>query len=133
MILKAAFIAYIVVRVKLNPSLAPTTQLAAYQGWEKLKPLVKYVIPILSIFLVVVASMSFGFGTPTESAAVGALATVVLALAYRALTRENLLGHDLVHHRRGDNILADFVVFWGEQWNRVANRRARPDEKRDHR
>jgi len=91
MILKAAFIAYIVVRVKLNPSLAPTTQLAAYQGWEKLKPLVKYVIPILSIFLVVVASMSFGFGTPTESAAIGALATVVLALAYRALTRENLL------------------------------------------
>lgn len=91
MILKAAFIAYIVVRVKLNPSLAPTTQLAAYQGWEKLKPLVKYVIPILSIFLVVVASMSLGFGTPTESAAVGALATVVLALAYRALTRENLL------------------------------------------
>ena len=91
MILKAAFIAYIVVRVKLNPSLAPTTQLAAYQGWEKLKPLVKYVIPILSIFLVVVASMSFGLGTPTESAAVGALATVVLALAYRALTRENLL------------------------------------------
>ena len=91
MILKAAFIAYIVVRVKLNPSLAPTTQLAAYQGWEKLKPLVKYVIPILSIFLVVVASMSFGLGTPTELAAVGALATVVLALAYRALTRENLL------------------------------------------
>ena len=91
MILKAAFIAYIVVRVKLNPSLAPTTQLAAYQGWEKLKPLVKYVIPILSIFLVVVASMSFGFGTPTKLAAVGALATVVLALAYRALTRENLL------------------------------------------
>jgi tripartite ATP-independent transporter DctM subunit len=91
MILKAAFIAYIVVRVKLNPSLAPTTQLAAYQGWEKLKPLVKYVIPILSIFLVVVASMSFGLGTPTESAAIGALATVVLALAYRALTRENLL------------------------------------------
>jgi tripartite ATP-independent transporter DctM subunit len=91
MILKAAFIAYIVVRVKLNPSLAPTTQLAAYQGWEKLKPLVKYVMPILTIFLVVVASMSFGFGTPTESAAVGALATVVLALAYRALTRENLL------------------------------------------
>ena len=91
MILKAAFIAYIVVRVKLNPSLAPTTQLAAYQGWEKLKPLIKYIIPILSIFLVVVASMSLGFGTPTESAAVGALATVVLALAYRALTRENLL------------------------------------------
>lgn len=91
MILKAVFIAYIVIRVKLNPSLAPVTQLVRYQGWEKLKPLVKYVIPILSIFFVVVASMSFGLATPTESAAVGALATVILALGYRALTRENLL------------------------------------------
>ena len=106
MILKAAFIAYIVVRVKLDPSLAPSTQLAAYQGWEKLKPLVKYVIPILSIFLVVVASMSLGFGTPTESAAVGALATVVLALAYGALTRENLLTA-----LRGTTAISGMILF----------------------
>jgi tripartite ATP-independent transporter DctM subunit len=106
MILKAAFIAYIVVRVKLDPSLAPTTQLAAYQGWEKLKPLVKYVIPILSIFVVVVASMSLGFGTPTESAAVGALATVVLALAYRVLTRENLLTA-----LRGTTAISGMILF----------------------
>jgi len=106
MILKAAFIAYIVVRVKLDPSLAPSTQLAAHQGWEKLKPLVKYVIPILSIFVVVVASMSLGFGTPTESAAVGALATVVLALAYRALTRQNLLTA-----LRGTTAISGMILF----------------------
>jgi tripartite ATP-independent transporter DctM subunit len=35
--------------------------------------------------------MSAGWATPTESAAIGALATVALALAYRALTAENLL------------------------------------------
>jgi TRAP-type C4-dicarboxylate transport system permease large subunit len=35
--------------------------------------------------------MAAGWGTPTESAAVGALATVVLALAYRALTPAILL------------------------------------------
>jgi tripartite ATP-independent transporter DctM subunit len=91
MILKVVFVAYIVVRVKLNPSLAPTTQLAVYQGWERLMPLVKYVIPILSIFLVVVVSMNAGWATPTESAAIGAFATMLLALAYRALTLENLL------------------------------------------
>lgn len=106
MILKAAFIAYIVVRVKLNPSLAPVTQLDRYQGWEKLKPLVKYVIPILSIFLVVVASMSFGLATPTESAAVGALATVVLALAYQVLTRENLLAA-----LRGTMAISGMILF----------------------
>jgi tripartite ATP-independent transporter DctM subunit len=91
MVLKGAFIIYIIARVKLDPSLAPATQLPHHQGWEKTKPLVKYVLPVLSIFLVVVASMSLGLATPTESAAVGALATLVLALGYGALTQANLL------------------------------------------
>ena len=90
MLLKAAFVVYIIVSVKLNPSLAPTGQPAVYRGWERIRPIVKYVVPILSIFLVVVTSMNVGWATPTESAAVGAFATMVLALAYRALTPEIL-------------------------------------------
>ena len=86
MLLKAAFVAYIILSVKLNPSLAPAGQQDVYRGWERIRPLVKYVIPILAIFVVVVASMTVGWATPTESAAVGAFATMVLALAYRALT-----------------------------------------------
>jgi tripartite ATP-independent transporter DctM subunit len=86
MLLKAAFVAYIIVCVKLNPSLAPTGQPVVYRGWERIRPIIKYVVPILSIFLVVVTSMNVGWATPTESAAVGAFATMVLALAYRALT-----------------------------------------------
>ena len=86
MLLKAAFVAYIIVSVKLNPSLAPAGQQDVYRGWERIRPLVKYVIPILAIFVVVVASMNVGWATPTESAAVGAFATMVLALAYRTLT-----------------------------------------------
>src|SRR5438445_13780450 len=35
--------------------------------------------------------MSAGWATPTESAAIGALFTVVLAAAYRAITLQNLL------------------------------------------
>ncbi|HYD58342.1 MAG TPA: TRAP transporter large permease subunit, partial [Burkholderiales bacterium] len=50
----------------------------------------------VSIFAVVVASITAGWATPTESAAIGAFATLVLALAYRALTlralRDGLLG-----------------------------------------
>ena len=106
MILKVVFVAYIVVRVKLNPSLAPTTQLAVYQGWERLRPLVKYVIPILSIFLVVVASMNAGWATPTESAAIGAFATMLLALAYRALTVETLLAA-----LRGTIMISGMILF----------------------
>lgn len=91
LLLSAAFIAYIVVRVKLKPELAPASAFQEYHGWEKLRPFFQYVLPLVSIFVIVVASMSAGWATPTESAAIGALATVALALAYRALTIENLL------------------------------------------
>jgi tripartite ATP-independent transporter DctM subunit len=39
----------------------------------------------------VVGAMSAGIATPTESAALGALATMALAAAYRALSFENLM------------------------------------------
>ncbi|MCC6611708.1 MAG: TRAP transporter large permease subunit [Burkholderiales bacterium] len=91
LLLSVAFVAYIIVRVKLQPALAPATAFQKYEGWEKLRPLFQYVLPLVSIFVIVVASMSAGWATPTESAAIGALATVVLALAYRALTVNNLL------------------------------------------
>src|SRR5581483_8373000 len=91
LILSAAFVIYIVVRVKLKPALAPATTFVEYHGWNKLRPFVQYVIPLLSIFAAVIASMSAGWATPTESAAIGALATVLLAGLYRALTLTNVL------------------------------------------
>jgi tripartite ATP-independent transporter DctM subunit len=108
MLLKAAFVAYIIVCVKLNPSLAPTGQQAAatYRGWERIQPIVKYVIPILSIFLVVVTSMNVGWATPTESAAVGAFATVVLAVVYRVLTPEILFAA-----LRGTIMISGMILF----------------------
>ena len=91
LILSALFVAYIIVRVKLRPELAPASEFQEFQGWEKLRPFFQYVVPLVSIFVIVVASMSAGWATPTESAAIGALATVALALVYRALTVSNLL------------------------------------------
>jgi TRAP-type mannitol/chloroaromatic compound transport system permease large subunit len=44
-----------------------------------------------SIFVVVVGAMSAGIATPTESAALGALATMALAAGYRVLNFKNLL------------------------------------------
>jgi tripartite ATP-independent transporter DctM subunit len=85
LILSIAFVAYIMVRVHLTPALAPAAPLEERRGWQRWLPFVKYVIPLVSIFGVVVASMAAGWATPTESAAIGAFATLVLALAYRAL------------------------------------------------
>ena len=86
LILAVAFVIYIIARVKLDPTLAPRSDLIEYRGWEKLRPFVQYVVPLISIFAIVVASMSAGWATPTESAAIGALATMALALAYGALS-----------------------------------------------
>ena len=86
MLLSVAFIAYIIVRVKMNPSLAPNSAITEYRGFERFKPFLMYVLPLVSIFGVVVGAMVAGWGTPTESAAVGAFATVLFAVAYRSLT-----------------------------------------------
>ncbi len=90
LILSAAFVAYIILRVKMKPSLAPPSALVEYHGWARLQPFVQYVIPLVSIFAIVVISMSAGWATPTESAAIGAFATMALAAAYRAISLKNL-------------------------------------------
>jgi tripartite ATP-independent transporter DctM subunit len=46
---------------------------------------------LISIFVVVIGAMSGGIATPTESAALGAIATMGLAAVYRVLTREALI------------------------------------------
>src|SRR6187431_1110097 len=106
LILSLAFIVYIIVRVKLNPSLAPATSFTEYRGWQKLQPFVQYVIPLVSIFVVVVASMSAGWATPTESAAIGAFFTMLLAMAYRSLTTRNLLAA-----LRGTAAISGMILF----------------------
>ena len=90
LILSVAFVAYIVIRVKLKPSLAPPFALQEYHGWRRFQPFVLYVLPLVSIFAIVVISMAAGWATPTESAAIGAFATMALAVVYRALTLKNL-------------------------------------------
>jgi tripartite ATP-independent transporter DctM subunit len=89
--LSIAFVGYIVVRAKANPSLAPATAIEERTGWARFELLVWYVLPLVSIFVVVIGAMSGGIATPTESAALGALATMALAIVYRSLTFEALL------------------------------------------
>jgi tripartite ATP-independent transporter DctM subunit len=91
LILSVIFVAYIVLRVRLDPALAPRTQFEEFHGWRRLQPFLQYVIPLVSIFVVVVGAMIAGWATPTECAALGAFATIVLALLYRVLTAANLI------------------------------------------
>jgi tripartite ATP-independent transporter DctM subunit len=91
LMLSVAFVSYIVSRVLINPKLAPATPIEPRTGWAKYELLVLYVIPLISIFVVVIGAMSGGIATPTESAALGAIATMGLAGVYRALSLKALM------------------------------------------
>ncbi|MGH7278146.1 MAG: TRAP transporter large permease [Candidatus Rokuibacteriota bacterium] len=90
-LLSIAFVGYIVARAVLDPRLAPAFEHETVRGWARWQPLVVYVMPLVLIFLVVVLAMAAGWATPTESAAVGAVATVLVAWLYRSLTWANLM------------------------------------------
>lgn len=91
LILSALFIGYVILRCWLNPSLAPAYDEAEAAGvarpWLNLAVTV---LPLIGVFAIVVLSMTGGWATPTESSALGALATILLALCYRSLTPANL-------------------------------------------
>ena len=89
-LLAAAFVGYIVARAALDPRLAPIVERPPVAGWARWGPLVVYVTPLVMIFVVVVLAMTAGWATPTESAAIGAVATVLMAWAYRSLSRASL-------------------------------------------
>jgi tripartite ATP-independent transporter DctM subunit len=92
MLMSALIIGYIMVTAMRRPAMAPGTpveeQLSLVERW---RPFFVHVVPLLAIFIVVIGSMLGGFATPTESAAVGAVATIIFGVAHRALTWTNLL------------------------------------------
>jgi tripartite ATP-independent transporter DctM subunit len=91
LVLSVIFVGYIVLRVKLRPELAPRTPFEEFHGWQKFRPFLQYVVPLVGIFVVVVGAMIAGWATPTECAALGAFATIVLAAVYGVLSIQNLL------------------------------------------
>ena len=90
-LMSCLFVGWIVVRAVADPSLAPSFEDVQGPLWERMKPLIIYVMPLLLIFVIVVAAMTAGWATPTEAAAIGAVATVAVAWIYRALTWSNLM------------------------------------------
>lgn len=87
----ALFIAYIVLRCHLNPELAPGGANAGERQRAEWRPLFVYVLPLFTIFIVVMASMFTGLASPTESAALGCVATAIVCACYRALNSQNLM------------------------------------------
>ena len=86
LLMAVLFIGWIVITARRRPEWAPPAEREPVHGWERWRPLVLHVTPLVLIFLLVIVAMSAGWATPTESAALGALATIVVCLLYRSLS-----------------------------------------------
>jgi len=92
LLMAAMFIAYIWIRCKLNPSLGPPldpAELATVTKSEKRRLLLAGLLPF-GIFLVMMVPFVTGYTRLVESSVIGALASVLVAMAKGRMTRQVL-------------------------------------------
>lgn len=87
LLLAGLYIVYVIVRVMLNPSIAPKPDLEDVPPPKKIYiDLLVSFVPLTVLIALVLGSILGGLATPAEAAAMGALGGLVLAAIYRSLT-----------------------------------------------
>ncbi len=93
-LLLCLYIGYVLIRCVINPKLAPPDE----EETERLslgvrtKLILRDIIPLVLIFGVIMGVIFSGVGTATEAAAIGALASYILAAAYRKFSLKLVWG-----------------------------------------
>ncbi|MCQ2006042.1 TRAP transporter large permease [Rhizobium sp. NRK18] len=94
LVLAAFFMAYIAIMSKVSKDFAPDDE-PEMTFAEKVKNS-RFLVPVISLILVVIGSMYLGFATATEAAAFGVIGSLLLAALQGSLTRhsffESLMG-----------------------------------------
>jgi tripartite ATP-independent transporter DctM subunit len=85
-LLAIIYAAYVIIRCKLNPSLAPPYAVEPTPIGQRIRDTFYYVLPPVSIVFLVIGAIFGGIATPTEAAAVGALLSFVVAGLYGKLS-----------------------------------------------
>jgi len=85
--LAGLYLVYVLVRVLLNPKLAPKPDPKDIPDITRMQTfalLLTSFFPLFFLIMAVLGAILFGLATPSEAAAIGALGGIVLAVAYRA-------------------------------------------------
>jgi tripartite ATP-independent transporter DctM subunit len=91
--LAGLYLVYVVGKAVLQPHLAPKPtkeQVGDHSFLEITWMMFTSFVPLAFLILAVLGAILFGFATPSEAAAIGALGGLLLAVAYRALTWQRL-------------------------------------------
>ncbi|WP_397474241.1 TRAP transporter large permease subunit [Pusillimonas sp.] len=93
LLLSLVYTIYVLVRCFLNPELGPPISVEDRKAEIErvgLGGLIFAIVPPVLIVLAVLGTIFFGIATPTEAAAVGVLAALLLGLCYRTLSFEKM-------------------------------------------
>ena len=90
LLMASLYIAYIIIRCWLQPSLAPTYEVPSTSLSERLKATVRHVLPIGIIIFLVIGVIILGIATPSEAAATGTLGVFIMAFIQKQLSMEVL-------------------------------------------
>ena len=88
-ILAGLYLGYIIIRSWVNPDAAPAIspeEAAKYSTRQKMRMVMKSVLPTMGLILLVLGSIMFGWATPTEAAALGCVGAAIIAVGNRRLT-----------------------------------------------
>ena len=91
--LAGLYLVYVVGKALLQPQLAPKPtkeEIGDHSFLEISWMMFTSFVPLAFLILAVLGAILFGFATPSEAAAIGALGGLLLAVAYRALTWQRL-------------------------------------------
>jgi len=88
-LLAVLFMSSILIACLIKPDLSGGTQQAT---WKERYISLKDLLPVLFIFFTVIGSIYAGWATPTESAALGVIASLILAASYKVINLDFFKG-----------------------------------------
>jgi tripartite ATP-independent transporter DctM subunit len=86
LMLTGMFLIYVVIRVRMQPSLAPDIAVDVSNAKGSALMALIRMVPSCFVFFMVMGLIMLGIATPTEAAATGVLGAIILAAYYRGLT-----------------------------------------------
>ena len=85
MLIPPSALAVVLANAWLKPEIAPRFQVASNNFWPRLLLTFKYLVPVAFIIFMVIGLIILGIATPTEAAASGVIATLIVSLIYGRL------------------------------------------------
>ncbi|KJS12666.1 MAG: C4-dicarboxylate ABC transporter [Peptococcaceae bacterium BRH_c8a] len=114
-VLGVLYIVYVLIKCQLNPAAGPPLPIEErnrYSTKEKLMGILIHIVPVLALIFAVLGVIWFGIAPPTEAAAIGALASMLIAAAYGKLNLK-VLKETLYRSLQTSCMIYTIIIFAG--------------------